>query len=879
MFAIALWDRAARAARARARPARQEAAALRAAARRLARVRVRDEGAAARCPSLPRELDLRSSTRSSRSSTCPARACAAVEKVPPGSYAVVENGARAGRALLVAGAASGDPPLARAAALRAWIERVRDEVSAAVRRRLVADVPLGALLSGGIDSSIVVAAMAQASSEPVRTFTVGFPDPRYDERRLRARGRGALRHDARGARDRPGPGARRADRRGVRRAVRRRGGAADAARLRGDAPARQGRARRRRRRRGLRRLRALPGACARRARPALRGAAAERRLLGRAPAGAARAALDALPRAPLPRRRRGARAPSATRRLVEVFPLELRRRLWTDEALAHATRDYLPGGRRPAARRHRVVPAGRPAAEGRHRLDGRLARAALAVPRPPRRRARARAAARARRRQDGAQAGVRGRPAARDRRPRQVRASASRSTAGSARSCGRSRDDLLLGGADRGLFRRAELERLLGEHVDAARRPRAPALVPLHARALAANATSTPAGRRSPPRDAPLRLRAGRGRLRAAAPRRAPARARRHPRGVRREVWTCSRDVFLDTGTFGFVAGDAVGVHAAALRLVPDPDLLDRRPALVVARHGADRSSPSRPRCSSTRSADASSRRAPGSSRAVIATLQPYLVWHDVHVQPRDPRPAARRCDVPARALVADAPLARARRRARRSSAASRSSRTRASLLLPLAARRLPALAARPAGRRRSPCRSLAALVLAPWVVRNKVAGRVLRDHDRRARALEGEQPRTRTTRSRAGSWIDDVPGARRARLDRARTRRDAAGGGRIYSDGPRLDVDECAQRRLLPAPRAGSSGSTTPARRLKLDGAGDRAALGTPSVFETARAGRSSGPSSTLRLGRRAALRDPALPARDRRALLRRAPRSACSC
>ena len=51
-----------------------------------------------------------------------------------------------------------------------------------MRKRLVADVPLGALLSGGIDSSVVVALMAQASSEPVRTFTVGFADARYDER-------------------------------------------------------------------------------------------------------------------------------------------------------------------------------------------------------------------------------------------------------------------------------------------------------------------------------------------------------------------------------------------------------------------------------------------------------------------------------------------------------------------------------------------------------------------------------------------------------------------------------------------------------------------------------------------------------------------------
>jgi asparagine synthase (glutamine-hydrolysing) len=63
-----------------------------------------------------------------------------------------------------------------------WLELVRETVTGAVRRRLVADVPLGALLSGGIDSAVVVALMAQASTEPVRTFTVGFPDAAYDER-------------------------------------------------------------------------------------------------------------------------------------------------------------------------------------------------------------------------------------------------------------------------------------------------------------------------------------------------------------------------------------------------------------------------------------------------------------------------------------------------------------------------------------------------------------------------------------------------------------------------------------------------------------------------------------------------------------------------
>jgi asparagine synthase (glutamine-hydrolysing) len=63
-----------------------------------------------------------------------------------------------------------------------WLELVRTTVTSAVRRRLVSDVPLGALLSGGIDSTIVVGLMAQESSQPVRTFTVGVHDSRYDER-------------------------------------------------------------------------------------------------------------------------------------------------------------------------------------------------------------------------------------------------------------------------------------------------------------------------------------------------------------------------------------------------------------------------------------------------------------------------------------------------------------------------------------------------------------------------------------------------------------------------------------------------------------------------------------------------------------------------
>jgi asparagine synthase (glutamine-hydrolysing) len=60
-------------------------------------------------------------------------------------------------------------------------QRTRRLVDEAVRRRLVADVPVGCLLSGGIDSSVVAASMVRVAGAQVRTFSIGFDDPRYDE--------------------------------------------------------------------------------------------------------------------------------------------------------------------------------------------------------------------------------------------------------------------------------------------------------------------------------------------------------------------------------------------------------------------------------------------------------------------------------------------------------------------------------------------------------------------------------------------------------------------------------------------------------------------------------------------------------------------------
>jgi len=61
------------------------------------------------------------------------------------------------------------------------LEAFEEKFSEAVRLRMISDVPLGALLSGGVDSSAVVATMAKLSATPVKTFSVGFREQDYNE--------------------------------------------------------------------------------------------------------------------------------------------------------------------------------------------------------------------------------------------------------------------------------------------------------------------------------------------------------------------------------------------------------------------------------------------------------------------------------------------------------------------------------------------------------------------------------------------------------------------------------------------------------------------------------------------------------------------------
>ena len=114
-----------------------------------------------------------------RAVPAPHTAFQGIHHLEPAHYMVVEadGGSRTERYWSLPEPGAARPRLAAELA-----EEIISRFDEAVRLRLVADVPLGAFLSGGVDSALVVAAMARASGQPVKTFTIGFKDRGFDER-------------------------------------------------------------------------------------------------------------------------------------------------------------------------------------------------------------------------------------------------------------------------------------------------------------------------------------------------------------------------------------------------------------------------------------------------------------------------------------------------------------------------------------------------------------------------------------------------------------------------------------------------------------------------------------------------------------------------
>ena len=130
-------------------------------------------------PALPRAVDATAVDMylSLQYIPAPKTIYAAVRKLPPGHTLTWEKG----RTTLER---YWDLPLGRTAVATDIEEAkrlLRDKLIESVKLRMISDVPLGAFLSGGVDSSIIVALMSGLSSKPVKTFSIGFEEERFSE--------------------------------------------------------------------------------------------------------------------------------------------------------------------------------------------------------------------------------------------------------------------------------------------------------------------------------------------------------------------------------------------------------------------------------------------------------------------------------------------------------------------------------------------------------------------------------------------------------------------------------------------------------------------------------------------------------------------------